>query len=551
MFGPDAPRFAALLAALSPQTSVEWNFRNAVATWVGWEKAGRPTDRTSILKVMRENMFPNSNRVGTANILPAWINNTVRALTAEDASTVTLSGPKVDSFAANLRGETERVTLDAWMANWAGVDQILFKGEMNKAGDNPGMRPGYLAYAARVREAADILSKRTGETWTPAEVQETVWSWAKTLYEQAESYGALGTAREILDNKELTDELINATPDFAGLFEDPTVSASLAGTVYGPRTQRNATEATDRVAAGKATPTAEDTGRLRKAADRLDALREKRASDEAATRAENSGDAVDSAFRTAEPQTKGIPRADLEQVSSRVKAELGVNANIAETQADLPDHLRALIPEGADGVTGMFYEDPYTGEQEIWYVRQNLDSKFEAYENALHEAVGHMGLRAVLGTNYHRVMEAIRTSFPAQVAAAAKRNGINMEHPDFATRRRLQSLASEELVAYAAGQLLAKRGATSQMKLWRRIIAKVRDILRGVGLLNGYDGKDIEALIYRARDFFRKPAATRAQEIEYQSKMANAIKDQPADASQWFSPDEYIAEITARNRELA
>ena len=36
------------------------------------------------------------------------------------------------------------------------------------------------------------LTKITGETWTPAEVQETIWSWAKTLYETA---GAKGEKR--------------------------------------------------------------------------------------------------------------------------------------------------------------------------------------------------------------------------------------------------------------------------------------------------------------------------------------------------------------------
>jgi hypothetical protein len=43
-FGQDAPRFAALLAALSPQCSVEGNLANTLRTWTNWIKAGRPTD---------------------------------------------------------------------------------------------------------------------------------------------------------------------------------------------------------------------------------------------------------------------------------------------------------------------------------------------------------------------------------------------------------------------------------------------------------------------------------------------------------------------------
>jgi hypothetical protein len=52
VFGPDAPRFAALLAAMSPQTSVESNLRNALRTWNNWVAAGRPTNREKILTIM-------------------------------------------------------------------------------------------------------------------------------------------------------------------------------------------------------------------------------------------------------------------------------------------------------------------------------------------------------------------------------------------------------------------------------------------------------------------------------------------------------------------
>src|SRR5579863_8759888 len=40
----DAPRFASLLAGLSPQTSVESNLTNTLNVWAGWIEADRPTD---------------------------------------------------------------------------------------------------------------------------------------------------------------------------------------------------------------------------------------------------------------------------------------------------------------------------------------------------------------------------------------------------------------------------------------------------------------------------------------------------------------------------
>jgi hypothetical protein len=52
-----------------------------------------------------------------------------------------------------------------------------------RASANPAKGPGYLAMSTAVRDTADIVSQETGDKWSPAEVQETVWSWARTLYE--------------------------------------------------------------------------------------------------------------------------------------------------------------------------------------------------------------------------------------------------------------------------------------------------------------------------------------------------------------------------------
>jgi len=81
-----------------------------------------------------------------------WINNSVRALSAADPSALVLSGPKVDSFMENLRGNVEEVTNDAWMANFAAVDQKAFGGRLNAKATDPGKISTYLAMsAARAR----------------------------------------------------------------------------------------------------------------------------------------------------------------------------------------------------------------------------------------------------------------------------------------------------------------------------------------------------------------------------------------------------------------
>jgi GNAT superfamily N-acetyltransferase len=207
----DAPRFAALLAALSPQTSVEMNFFNALRVWTFWNNAGRPTDRREIVQIMGEAV---SGKRGSGSVLPAWINNSVAALQSTDPGRIELSGPKVNSFMNNLVGVVDEVTNDTWMANYADVDPITFRSIGGKKG------PGYKAFNAVVRKAAQIATEKTGVDWSPSEVQEAVWSFARTLYLRRDTAGESQDMQALLDAGQITHEDIAATPDFAVLFAD-------------------------------------------------------------------------------------------------------------------------------------------------------------------------------------------------------------------------------------------------------------------------------------------------------------------------------------------
>ena len=255
---PDDPeRFTALLAALSPQTSVESNLKNALGTWKNWLAAGRPTDQNQILKIMGESVEGDK---GIESVLGAWRNNSFRALTAPDArdmmGAVGLSGPKVQSFYRNLAGDFDEVTNDAWMAKLSSINQSVFGGA-NRAGyaDDIGnvdiKGPGYLAQNAKQRQAAEALG------WTPAQVQETSWSFGKTLSDLAgqpnyvvksmegagiqvpEMYRGLPvqTAESALRGGYLTDEAIGGTPAFNDLLLIPNYRELLTGAGYNAPTQ--------------------------------------------------------------------------------------------------------------------------------------------------------------------------------------------------------------------------------------------------------------------------------------------------------------------------
>ena len=125
VFGEDSPRFAQLLAAMSPQTSVESNLQNALSTWKNWIAEGRPTDASAIKRIMGASVQGGTEK----SALDAWVNNSISALSAEDPMKVTLCGPKVDSFYHNLRDDVFRVTNDAWMANAYGLAKDAFGGQ--------------------------------------------------------------------------------------------------------------------------------------------------------------------------------------------------------------------------------------------------------------------------------------------------------------------------------------------------------------------------------------------------------------------------------------
>lgn len=230
----DTPRFVALLAALSPQTSVTTNVENAVTLWTNWMEAGRPTRKSSILKIARQSV---SGQGLAESVLDSWENNVLRALQSEDPFRIVLSGPKVQSFTRNLLGYMQEVTNDSWMAMFAEVEQRLFRGA-----SRAGLRvknANYAAMNAKIRRVAEALTQqdreRTGDqtiVWTPAEVQETIWAWTRTLYQLAGKEKR--TAVQLIQEGAITDEVIVANADSIAslLVTKPTIRAILEAGGY-------------------------------------------------------------------------------------------------------------------------------------------------------------------------------------------------------------------------------------------------------------------------------------------------------------------------------
>ena len=230
----DAPRFTALLAALSPRTSVESNLKNALNMWKNWNAAGRPADPALINKILGSSV---EGTKGAGSVMDAWRNNSITALTHDDPINALLSGPKVESFRSNLLGNFNEVTNDAWQGKATGMGDY-FEGIDRASGGvkTTGLKsPGYIATNLKTRQAADYLTQTTGHKWTPAEVQETVWSFTKSLWEKRAGAGELRPMQDIIKSGDLLDKDVASTPDFGTLLGQGQYGKILGEAGYGDR----------------------------------------------------------------------------------------------------------------------------------------------------------------------------------------------------------------------------------------------------------------------------------------------------------------------------
>lgn len=204
VYGSDSTRFLALLAALSPQTSVKGNFFNAARVFAAWDESGRTKDKEKLAKIFRDNLVTDQGREDGKNAMDAWTINGARTLVADDPMSIRISGPKVSSFMMNLLGHTAEVTNDRHMLAFAGLTEKTNLAYRLKGKELADKAPAYMALSVRVRQAARELG------WEPSETQAAVWSWWNSLKRLSNETGR--SALDLLNDGSLTRERIAAEP---------------------------------------------------------------------------------------------------------------------------------------------------------------------------------------------------------------------------------------------------------------------------------------------------------------------------------------------------
>lgn len=135
-YGADAGLFGDLLAATSPRKRVAENWRLAE-------------------RIYRE--YKLTGRYSMHGLMPCHKRNVENALHGRP-----LFGPKVAAFAANLRGNLDRVTIDVWVCRYYGRERVTVK--------------EYRELEKRIRREAKRYHLK------PAEYQAIIWTIARSRY---------------------------------------------------------------------------------------------------------------------------------------------------------------------------------------------------------------------------------------------------------------------------------------------------------------------------------------------------------------------------------
>lgn len=209
-------------------------------------------------------------------------------------------------------------------------------------------------------------------------------------------------------------------------------------------------------------------------------------------------------------ETEGINVLIAKEVAFQINSDLkgAPNVQVVAGIKDLPARVKMTLPRGdataLKNISGLFV--PRQEGAEVYLIAENLKDGRHAYDVAMHEVVGHYGLRGVLGSNYSDVMSDVADSFPREVRTAASRNGLDINDAE----QRL--IAAEEFVAYSAQLVMAgNKVSTKQMNMLQRVVDLIRRVLERFNLVKRkYRPRDILALVRKARMYAANPTNQRS-----------------------------------------
>ena len=184
------------------------------------------------------------------------------------------------------------------------------------------------------------------------------------------------------------------------------------------------------------------------------------------------------------PSTSDI-RAIVDFITTKWKnaPEIKVVHSIDKLPQDLQDYVKSLTGEGA--IKGLFYKG------KVYLIANNISSGTAAAEVLFHEALGHYGLRGMLGQDIRPVLNQVYIKYRKEAQRVAKLYGIDL------SKEAGRMDAAEEVLAGIAQN-------NSDIGILAKVVAAIRNWLRKAGFDISLSDKDIKALVARAARFVKR-----------------------------------------------
>nr|WP_299241355.1 LPD38 domain-containing protein [uncultured Halomonas sp.] len=191
----------------------------------------------------------------------------------------------------------------------------------------------------------------------------------------------------------------------------------------------------------------------------------------------------------------GAPTAEDVRMALIDHAETLGDFTVVESARELPERL--ILGMAAQGVNPRNVKGIYSGDK-LYIIAGNNNSTEQAVRTAVHEAVGHKGMRGVLGEQLDPVMRQLYKSLPLSKKGKAALEEV-LETYTFLDRNNPddQLTIAEEMVAH-----LLEKG--HRPKAWQRAVAKIRSLLRQMFPSIGWTYTDVLALGEQSREYLRR-----------------------------------------------
>ena len=210
---------------------------------------------------------------------------------------------------------------------------------------------------------------------------------------------------------------------------------------------------------------------------------------------------------------KGLKPYQTKSMQQQLTKAIGNMATVVQNESDLPKHLYDQIK--ADSVQGRVKGVYDPQNDTVYVIAGNVDNFSDGLRTALHEAVGHKGLRGVLGKQLNTTLDQIYNSLPESMVRQLRKEYANQIAGKSQEDQR--RIVTEEYLAHLAEE-------QPNNNLVQRVIAKIRSWMRrALPGLKWSDG-DIRDLMIQASQQAKEAPA------ESTTDTAPEIQDTPDSA---------------------